>query len=116
MAYFVTVIESGDEVVVRKPYVDYSEAINSLSRFYRSRAPRATLEFTTELINGKFARSYLTLMLPEDLDPDTPLYEKRRRQAVKQRSAYEYGHSYFFLIESEVGVADADRETEDDEA
>jgi len=111
--YFVTVKRNGEELLRRAAFSDYAEAMGSLSRYYRPRAPRSVLEFATESINGRFARSYLTLMRPEDLDENEPFYEQRRHLAVKQRNAHEYDHSYFFLIESEVGIADAEDEDDD---
>lgn len=108
MVYYVSVDEDGVEVVRRKPFDDYCAAVDFFSQFYQPRAGRAVLEFVSEVINGRFARSYASLMIPGALDENDSYFQTRYHVAAKQSNAFRYDHSYFFLIESEVGRTDAD--------
>lgn len=115
MVYFVTVEEDGKEIVRRKTFADYFAAVSFLSSYYRPTTARSVLEFATEVINGEFARSYVTLMLPEALDKSDSLFHTKYPIAAKQSNAFRYEHMYFFLIESEVGKNDADADGDSDE-
>ena len=107
--YFLTVRRDGRDEVFRKPFEDYSDALEFLMAYYRPRSSRSVLTFSTEVINGAFARSYLSLNLPEGV-VDGPGARERYALAVKHQNAYEYSSSYFFLIESQVGIDDADED------
>lgn len=108
--YYLTVTRGEEDIVRRETFEDYGEAMAALSRYVQPRGPgRAVLAFHTELIDGKFARTYLTVTPPDEVDPGLSFHEERRHLAVKQYNAYAYDHSYFFLIESAVGMVEADR-------
>lgn len=115
MLYFVTVEEDGKEIVRRKMFDDYFAAVSSLACYYRPTSTRSVLEFATEVINGEFARSYVTLMLPEALDRSDSFFHTRYSIAAKQSNAFHYEHTYFFLIESERGKNEADANEDADE-
>jgi hypothetical protein len=112
--YYLTVDKDGKELVRRMGFEDYSEALRYLTNFYtpRNNDIRVVLSFTTEVINGEFARSYVELSDPNAIEPSD---ETRYVRAVKFSNAFKYEGSYFFLIESELGVQDADCEDEDDD-
>jgi len=112
--YYLTVIrngypfcKNGEDVVSSKPFEDYGAAIAYTSQFYGARTKRCVLEFTTEVINGEFARSYAALTRPEDIDPNQQSYQLKRDRAAKQSNAFNYDSSYFFMIESDVGMRDS---------
>lgn len=104
--YHVTVTKNGNDIVRGKVYDDYAEAIAFISQYYQPRAQRSVLSFTTEVINGQFARSFAALTKPEDIEPAQPSSKARYQAAAKQDNAFRYDASYFFLIESEVGIGD----------
>lgn len=109
MYYLSVKSDDGQLLVDRDPFDDYGEAMAALDRFIRPRPGRAVLTFTTELINGQFARSFAQLRRPEDLDPEHPMFETLWRTAAKQDNAYTYERGYRFVIESEYGAAETDR-------
>ena len=106
--YYLTVTRDDKDVLRRHPFADYSEAVAGASQFYKPKAGRSTLTFSTEVINGLFARSYATLERPEALDENKPFFEARYHHAVKHDNAFSFDASYFFLIESDFGVSDAE--------
>ncbi len=114
MRYFLTVEKRGVELVRRQPFDDYGDAIDFIGRYYKPRSQRSVLNFTTEAINGEFARSYVSLNRPDDLAKDDIGFERRYENAVKYSNAFDYDDSYFFMIESEIGIADCDEEDDDD--
>jgi hypothetical protein len=61
--YYLTIQREGLDVVRRQPFSNYADAIAFTSRYYQFRPSirRAVLKFSTEAINGQFARSYATL-------------------------------------------------------
>ncbi len=103
--YFLTV-ESGNRTIVRRmPFDDYADALHFLAKYYRPRLGRGTLPFTTEVVDGKFMRSYTELLDPETMQPkDEPRYVR----AVKLSTAFQYDAPLFFLVESEAGMQDTD--------
>ena len=106
--YYLTVKKNGEYVIRRREFADYSAAIAFTAQFYRPKAPRSVLQFTTEVINGAFARSFAALNRPEDLDPSGPYYTEKRHTAAKQSNAFAYDASYLFVIDSDVGIRDAE--------
>lgn len=102
--YFVTVVKDNIEIVRRENFNDFSEALDSLSRFYKSRTQRSVLEFSTEVINGRFVRSYAELLIPSDVSIDNTKWEARRLLAIKQSVAFEYSSNFVFLIEGEIAI------------
>lgn len=102
--YHVTVIKGDDYIVRRKAFDDYGDAFEFLLNFYKPKIGNCILEFTTKSINGKFSRTYTSLYHPEELDKLDGRYE----EAVKAHNAFSYDHTYHFLIESDIGVKDAD--------
>ena len=110
--YYVTVVKDGKDIVDRMPVGDFAGALAETSRFYTTRLGRGVLRFTTEVINGQFARSYAQLNRPEDIDEDEFLFKERYHYAAKYSNAFNYDGSYFFLIESDLGVSE--RESPDD--
>jgi hypothetical protein len=114
MIYYLTIEKNSKELYLRKPFKDYSSALEECAKFYVPKAGRSLLAFTTETINGKFARTYAELNRPEHIDLKDTVSKIRYEAAVKQANAFEYTDSYFFLIESEVGVKDADEDEDED--
>ena len=106
--YYLTITRDGQDVIRRKAFDDYDAAIEYTSQFYRPRHTRCVLEFTTEVINGKFARSFGTLNRPEGLDENGPYYKERYHVAAKQANSFDYDYSYLFVIESECGIRDVE--------
>ena len=113
--YFVTVEKNGDTVVDREPFDDYEEAVLSLSQFYESRFGRCVLSLTTEVVNGKFARSFAELNLPESIEVVDQISKQRYSIAAKYSNAFRYDASYLFLIESEVGLLEREDDNDVDE-
>ena len=111
--YFVTVGKNGDQIVDRKPFDDYGEAVASLNLYYQPKAGRCVLKLSTEVVNGVFARSFGGLNIPEDIEATDESTQRKYSAAAKQSNAFDYDASYFFLIESEFGISE--RENEDDE-
>lgn len=105
--YYLTIEKNGEEVCVRLPYTDYSEAIMACADYYKPLAKRSVLSFVTETINGKFARSYAELNRPEAISTDDEIGKSRYAVAAKLTNSFDYEGSLFFLIESSVGIEDA---------
>ena len=106
--YYLTIEKDGKELCVRIPYNDYSEAILACAKYYKPIAKRGVLSFVTEAINGNFARSYAELNRPENIFTDDEIGKKRYAVAAKLTNSFEYDSSFFFLIESKIGIEDAD--------
>jgi hypothetical protein len=111
--YYLSVERSGKEIIRRMGFQDYAEAVNFTAQFYAPKAPRAVLSFVTEVVNGEFARSFAVLTRPDEVAEGEAWFIERRNAAVKQANAFEYDASYQFLIESELGVQDADADAPD---
>ena len=107
--YYLTITKNSVEIAYRKPFDDFSAAVTYTSQFYKPRIEgcRTVLSFTTEVINGQYARSYTHLTRPEDIDQSMPHHERRYHIAAQQSNAFSYDGSYFFLIETELGIQDA---------
>lgn len=110
MHYFVTVEKNGVSIHDRMQFDDYATAIEFLSEFYRPRFGRCVLPLTTEIVNGKFARSYGELNVPESIEVVDETSRRRYSAAAKLSNAFEYDASYFFLVESDVGIAEREQE------
>src|SRR5262245_22605308 len=102
--YYLTIKKNGEVILAKQPFADYAAAVAFTSQFYQPRAARSVLRFTTEVINGEFARSYATLERPENLDKDSPFFKERCHATVKKANAFSFDASYLFLIESELGI------------
>jgi hypothetical protein len=114
MNYYLTVIRNKSVVVSRLRFDDYSDAVQYLTRYYQPRMPgvRSTLELTTEVINGSFARSYGTLFSPQECGHTVT--EEMMGIAAKQKVSFIFDGHYRFLIESEVGASEADANGSED--
>ena len=106
--YYLTITKDGMDVVRRMVFDDYAAAVGYTARFYEPKAVRSVLSFTTEVINGQFARSFATLNRPETLDPAGPFYKEKYHRAAQQSNAFAFDASYLFVIESDVGVRDTE--------
>jgi hypothetical protein len=105
--YYLTVEQNGVEVVRRKVFDDYGTAVKFISKYFEPKSRRSVLSFTTEAINGEFARSYVEMADPTTIDHHD---QTRYLRSVKFSNAFSYEGSYFFLIESDVGIQDADND------
>jgi hypothetical protein len=112
--YYLTIQRDGVDVVRRQPFADYADAVAFTSRFYQVKPPirRAVLKFTTEAINGEFARSYATLTRVQDVREDRPFATEARNAAVKKENAFAFDASYLFVIESQLGCDDQEAEAD----
>ena len=106
--YYLTIEKNGEEVCARLPYSDYSEAMLACAEHYRSTTKRSVLTFTTETINGRFARSYAEMNRPEEISTEDEMGKIRYAVAAKYTNAFEFEKSLFFLIETDVGIEDVD--------
>lgn len=102
--YYLTIEKDGSDIVRRKEFSDYYDAVHCCAQYYSAKSKRSVLSLTTEVINGEFARSYVELAIPESIDVGE---QARRLRATKYSNAFEYDGSYFFLIETEVGIRDS---------
>ena len=106
--YFVTVVKNGEAIVEKKEFSDYAQAIAYTSEFYQPKFGRVVLSFTTEVINGHFARSFATLTRPEDVQEKGAFFKEKYEVAAKQDTSFFYSGSYLFVIESMFGIRDAE--------
>lgn len=114
--YYLTVANSkGEDLVRREAFADYGDAMAALSRYLRPMWPRSVLQFSTELINGKFARTYMQVRRPNDLDPGDEFYDRQLHLAKKQHNMYDYDEGYLFVIESDFGIEEAAATNNDDD-
>ena len=92
MSKYYSTIENNDIIIEKRvPFDDYKEAMHIFSKYYKSKSQRSVLNFTTELINGRFARSYIELNLPENISMnDDTISTQRYLNAVKHSNAFEY--------------------------
>ena len=107
--YFLTICAAELAIVERAPYSDYSEAINACGEYYEVRFPGSVLEFCSVVSGKRFMRSHASLTRVEDLGDDVDRSSGRGLRAVKDSNAFIYAKSYAFLIESDLGVQEADR-------
>ena len=112
--YYLTIERSGDKIVERKAYDDYGSAVAACYDYYRARSSKSILKFTTEVLNGQFARSYTELNRPEEIDSTDRIGQMRYSAAAKYTNIFDYDSSYSFIIESEVGIADYDEYDHDE--
>ena len=115
MKYYLTIERGREPLVTRKPFDDYAAALAACYESYEARSPRSVLTFTTEVINGQFARTFTELNRPESIDPSGGIGRLRYSAAAKCSNAFEYDDSLFFLIESDIGIADTDAYEDDDD-
>jgi hypothetical protein len=108
VTYYFTVYKNDVAERVREPFDDYEAAMAACSSYFRARARRTVLSFTSELVNGKFARSYASLALAREVSQENSFDAGVYADAVKTMNAFDYDAAYLFLIESEFGVADCD--------
>ena len=114
--YYATVFKDEETIVSRKPFHDFSEALKYFGAYYQPRSGRGTLSFTKEVKEGEFVRSYTELVDPATLDNHVDNnYNSRYLRAVKMSNAFIYNGSYFFLVESELGIQEVQKELEEDE-
>lgn len=106
--YYLTVVKNDEEMIRRKQFADFAAALAELRDYYRPKAGRSTLVFTTEVINGEFARSFAVLADPQSVHPSEPFYRERMETAVRTQNAFEYDGNLTFLIESEHGINDCE--------
>jgi hypothetical protein len=112
--YYLTVVKDGVDLISQRPYEDYAAAIAGTAEFYRPKAGRSVLKFTTEVINGAFARSFATLTRPEDIPADHPFPNEIRQKAAKQSNAFSFDATYLFLIENDLGVSERIDDADDE--
>ncbi len=93
--YYLSVSKNKEYVIDKKPFVDFSLAVEACSHFYKSKSENSILIFTSEMVDGMVIRSYAELLLPDDVDPQ----DGRYAQAAKHSNIFDYSASYFFLIE-----------------
>ncbi|MFZ6875588.1 hypothetical protein ACO0LF_26270 [Undibacterium sp. Di27W] len=105
--YYLTIEKNGVKICDHQPFDDYAAAILACSEHYKSRVNRGVLSFTTETINGVFARSYAELNRPEHISVDDDISKYRYSTAAKYTNSFDYQDSVFFLIESATGIDDA---------
>ena len=106
--YFVTVESNVEVLVKRMACIDFHEALSIFSRYYRAKSKRSVLQFSTEVINGQFARAYAELVVPSQISVNDESSKLRYEIAAKHSNAFEYDQSYFFLVESRVGIEDSE--------
>ncbi|MEM9543344.1 MAG: hypothetical protein AAGA60_28115 [Cyanobacteria bacterium P01_E01_bin.42] len=111
--YFLTVYKNKKEIIRHMEFNDYSEAVRYCNKFYKLKSTISILTFTTEIINGEFARSFTELNRPEDIDLNETYGKERYHHAAKHVNSFDYDASFFFLIESEVGINDPRVDEED---
>lgn len=114
--YFLTIRADESVLCDRVPYPDYSDAIEACGEYYEPKARGAVMNFTSEVVGKKFVRAYAQLVRLEDLSPDVQRASPRSIMVTKQNNAFTFSRSYTFLIESELGVQEAERLKREDEA
>ncbi len=107
--YYLTIRSRTKGICRRKPFNDFSEAVADCANHYKSKAPGAVLTFTSDIIQGKFARAYAELNLSRHLENyEDDIGELRYRNAVKTENSFLYEDSYFFLIETKFGITNTE--------
>src|SRR5688500_17708657 len=116
-AYYLTIQRDGVDAVRRQEFADYADAVAFASRDYQVQPGirRAVLNFSTEAINGEFARSYASLTRIQDVGENQPHASEFRNKAIKLENAFTFDASYVFLIEGPLGREEADADQEADE-
>ena len=112
--YFLSVFSRGTAIVERVPYTDFADAIAACGEYYEPRSRGAVLRFESIVTGKRFMRAYSSLTRPEDLEASAD--ERLRHRAAKDSNAFLYSKSYNFLIESDAGVAEAERFNDEDAA
>lgn len=113
--YFLTIRSKTKTICRRKPFSDFSLAIEACADHYEPKAPGSVLQFNTDIVQGKFARAYAELNLSEHLENyQDQIGELRYRNAVKTENSFKYNDSYFFLIESDFGIQDTENFNDDE--
>jgi hypothetical protein len=108
--YLLTVFQGDAPVLERVSFSDFGQAISACGHFYEPKSPGAALQFTTVVVRNTFMRAYAELLraedLPEAIEADSP----RRWKAIKDGNAFIFAHSYRFLIASQAGMDEIERE------
>jgi len=112
--YFLSVFQGQREIVVRRPFADFADAIAACGDYYEPRALGAVLEFNVQVSGKIFRRATAQLTRPEDVAPEKSNSPVAWR-AAKQSNAFRFDHSYRFLVESDAGIEQAERWQRDDE-
>ena len=116
MNYYLTVYKGEEEMIRRILFEDYNDALLALLDYYKPKYDTSVLPFTTDVIKGQFARSSVELNLPEDIEEIKNEFDQQRyNRAAKNSNSFEYDASYYFLIESEIGIKDTDAFFADDD-
>lgn len=112
--HFLSVFSADVAIVERVPYADFADAIAACGEYYEPQTRGAVLSFESIVTGKRFLRAYSSLTRPDDLNSSED--ERVRHRAAKDSSAFLYSKSYTFLIESEAGVAEAERRKYEDAA
>jgi hypothetical protein len=113
--YFLSVFEDERDVVYRRPFKDFSEAVAACSDYYEPRTTGAVLEFTVQVIGKVVRRAIAQLTRPEDVRPEHKNSPVSWR-AAKDSNAFSFGHSYVFLIETDLGIEQTEQWKREDES
>lgn len=113
--YFLSVFQDQREIVVRRPFSDFAEAIAACGEYYEPRAVGAVLEFSVEVTGKIFRRAIAQLTRPEDV-PSEQANSPVGWRAAKQSNAFRFDFSYTFLVESDAGIEQAEEWLRDKEA
>jgi hypothetical protein len=114
MEYFLTIKVDGIKVKDREIYNDYAAALSACFAYCTLKPGKAILKFTTETINGVFAKSYAGMDRPERIDIKDEKDKYRYAAAAKLTNSFEYDADLFFIIEGEAGIADQKRYMDDE--
>jgi len=113
--YFLSVFQDKREIVARRPFADFADAVAACGDYYEPRTLGAVLEFNVQVTGKIFRRATAQLARPEDVPfeyADSPVAWR----AAKQSNAFRFDHSYHFLVESEAGIEQTEQWQRDDEA
>jgi hypothetical protein len=113
--YFLSVFQDQREIVMRRPFSDFAEAIAACGDYYEPRAAGASLQFSVEVTGKIFRRATAQLTRPEDV-PSEQANSPMAWRAAKQSNAFRFDYSYHFLVESDAGIEQAEQWLCDEEA
>ncbi len=96
--YYLSVKKNGKYIVRRRPFDDYALAMKGCTEFFNIIKSPARIEFVSEVVDGRFARSYA--QLNDERGPGDTVLE--------QKEYLEYEGKILFLIESGFGKEKTD--------
>jgi hypothetical protein len=113
---FCTVERDGNDIVWRHQVGSLDEAFLFFNQYYKAKHDNSALTFSAEVGVDGFIRAYATLHSESYVRQRSLVNPGLLQTAKKQCNKFDYDANYVFLIESQLGVDECERQMAEDEA